>query len=220
MKEYIDPFVIANTVRMTGSLRRGSQAALVERDSDVGLVDAWIDRYGYHAIPAHSLENLVGAVEILAGDGWGIACASVTGAERMPEDKRVPLRRFPWFTGTWQEIVEDARGLSGGRMCLAVLPVDADESVELSSDRDDEAAPSRSRGRDGVSKAWSGRNARRTSLIRKRLQQGLTAGEQEELDRLQSEMSRQINATFPLPFDALDRLEEYVDQAERRLSGR
>lgn len=219
MKKYINPFVIANTVRMT-NLRRDSQTALVERDSDVRLIDARIDWYGYHAIPAHSLENLVGAVEILAEDGWGIACVSVTGAEQMPEDSPAPLRRFPWLSGTWEEIAENARGLSGGRFCLAVLPVDADEPAELSSNRDNEAVPSRSRGRGGMSEAWARRNTRRVFLIRKRLQQGLADEEQEELDRLQSEMSRRLNAAFPLPFDALDRLEDYVDQAERRLSDR
>ena len=71
-----------------------------------------------------------------------------------------------------------------------------------------------------MNEAWTHRNARRVSLIRKRLRQALTDEEQEELDRLQSEMDEELDAASPLPFDALEKLEEHVDRAERRLSDR
>ncbi len=78
-----------------------------------------------------------------------------------------------------------------------------------------EAAP-----RDGTNDPWEDQNERRVSLIQKRHRHGLTSDEQNELDRLQAEMSARINAVRPLPFDALEKLERYVDEAERRLSGK
>ncbi len=78
----------------------------------------------------------------------------------------------------------------------------------------------RAEAEDGANKAWNDGNARRVFLIRKRLRDGLSHEEQEELERLQWEMSKQLNSSSPLPFDALDKLEEFVEQAERRLSGK
>jgi hypothetical protein len=65
---------------------------------------------------------------------------------------------------------------------------------------------------------WDRQNARRVSLIRKRHGDGLTNEEHIELNDLQAEMSAHINAVHPLPFEALEQLERYVDEAERRLA--
>ena len=98
-------------------------------------------------------------------------------------------------------------------------------TFELSSEQAD-GRPEASR---GFSRAGKGNHpdstngipeassARRLELIKKRTRQGLGQSEQEELDQLQIAMSREINNRYPLPFEALDMLEEYVDQAERRL---
>ncbi len=218
MRQYIDHFSVANIVRMIANIR-DSQAALVERDSDVRRVDALSEQHGYYAIPAHSRETLIGAVEVLAQDGWKIACTNVLGTEEVPHNKPVSLRHYPWFTGTWSEIGHYTRGLSNGRVCLVVLPATVNDPLEPSPDLKGHASPLEGRRPGGVNKEWTRQNMRRVLLIKKQIRQGLTPREEEELDQLQSEMSRQLNAAFPLPFDELDKLEEYVDQAERRLSG-
>jgi len=75
-------------------------------------------------------------------------------------------------------------------------------------------------GRNDASKYWDRQNARRVFLIKKELNEKLTPVERDELDRLQTEMSEHLNTVRPLPFEALERLEKYVDEAESRLSGK
>lgn len=63
---------------------------------------------------------------------------------------------------------------------------------------------------------WRRRNARRISLVYKRLNSQLTSSEEAELSLLQDEASRYINRVSPLPFDELSEFE----QAAQQLLGR
>lgn len=67
------------------------------------------------------------------------------------------------------------------------------------------------------SQDWILQNERRIALIKRRVRHSLTPEEHEELERLQADMSRQLNSAHPLPFDALMKLEEYVDEAARNI---
>lgn len=218
MRQYVDRFAVANTVRMTQSVWGNSPVALVERDENVREVDEHLGPYDYHAIPAHSQENLIGAVALLAGDGQMIICARVTGVASAPQDRPVPLRDYSWIAGTPDEIARNARQQPTFETCLVVLPTDGTERVEAVSGREPAAFSTSRQRRGGASDPWDQQNERRVSLIRKRHRDGLTGEEQSELDRLQAEMSARINAVRPLPFEALESLERYVDEAERRLS--
>lgn len=219
MKEYIDAYSIANTVRMVGSIQSTSQVALVETYSDVKRIGYLIDQYGYSAVAAHSRENLVDAVKMLSRNGWKVACTQVDGDPGLRDERLVPLRRFPWLSGSLDEIAEDVLALSNDRLCLAVISTSTDDSLNSSPQTASEPNPSQAQPPVANDRALRRQNARRVSLIRKRLHEGLDDAEQEELDNLQAEMSTHVNALFPLPFEELDRLEEYVKDAERRLSG-
>jgi hypothetical protein len=52
------------------------------------------------------------------------------------------------------------------------------------------------------------KNRRRAELIEKKFSTGLTATEDAELERLQEDMDRYLDATWPLPFDILEDIRE------------
>jgi len=218
MRQYVDRFAVANTVRMTQSLRGGSPVALVERDADVREVDECLGPYDSRAIPAYSRENLLGAVALLTEGGWAIVCARVTGGIPAPQERPVPLRELPWFASMSEEFAQSVGWQRSVPFCLVVLPASGDEPAEAMPGPEP-AVSSKHRQHSGAD-PWNQQNEQRVSLIQKRHRHGLTSDEQNELDGLQAEMSARINAVRPLPFDALEKLERYVDEAERRLSGK
>ncbi|MDQ2732845.1 MAG: hypothetical protein M3Y56_14395 [Armatimonadota bacterium] len=93
------------------------------------------------------------------------------------------------------------------------ITIHADESVKQRPNDGTEISFPASDGAPDKNSQWTEQNTRRIALIKKRVRQNLTSYELEELERLQSEMSQRLNAAHPLPFDALNELEEYVDQA-------
>ena len=96
-------------------------------------------------------------------------------------------------------------------MCLLILAVDAPDAVtplELSGEGSKTA-------RAMAQTSWQAQNKRRVALIRQQTQRALKPDEQSELALLQNEASRRINEVFPLPFDMLDELEQYIEQAEQ-----
>jgi hypothetical protein len=56
--------------------------------------------------------------------------------------------------------------------------------------------------------SWDDLNARRVHLINKEIAEGLSPSEKAELDDLQGQVERYLDARFPLPFHILDRLGE------------
>lgn len=100
----------------------------------------------------------------------------------------------------------------------AVLSPEAEPVSELPPANGKAAAPPAGSGHDTLDLGWTRMNIRRLQLIQKQVHHGLAVDEEQELLLLQSEMSRRVNAASPLPFDALERLEEYVDRAERHSS--
>jgi hypothetical protein len=62
---------------------------------------------------------------------------------------------------------------------------------------------------------WRVCNDRRIALIGKQFSLGLTPAEAAELQDLQAEADRRLHESAPLPFEHLERMEEYV----RRLTG-
>jgi hypothetical protein len=66
---------------------------------------------------------------------------------------------------------------------------------------------------------WDAMNERRAELIRKDLDEGLTAGEREEYEHLQSVSLASATQAFPRPdrdFEELARLREELRTAQRR----
>lgn len=210
MRQYLNSYSIANTVRMTASVR-GTHAALVERDSDVTFISALAEKYGFFVAPAYSCDILLGAVQTLEKDGWSFACTDVSGLPAAPHRCFASLRDFPWLADPWTSgFTHD-----GGKMCLIVLAVDApseNANAPLESSTEEVKAVHAS-----SQTSWQTHNRRRVALIRQQTQRALQPDEQSELALLQSEASRRVNKAFPLPFDMLDELERYVEQVEQRL---
>jgi hypothetical protein len=65
---------------------------------------------------------------------------------------------------------------------------------------------------DNDDEQWILRNKRRIYLINKRFESSLTAGEAVELEQLQADMARYLDAVAPLPIHTLERFEEYARQ--------
>jgi hypothetical protein len=64
---------------------------------------------------------------------------------------------------------------------------------------------------------WESLNKRRLDLIEKEAGAGLSGDEQAELERIQEETGRYLNAVAPLPFELLERFEERARRAGVRL---
>lgn len=210
MRQYLDSNSIANTVRMTASVR-GTHAALVERDADVTFISVLAEKYGYFVAPAYSCDILLGAVQTLEKDGWSFACTNVSGVPAAPHRCLASLRDFPWLADPWTSGFTH----NGGKMCLIVLAVDAPPE---NANAPLEPAVEGVKAAHALGQtSWQAQNRRRVALIRQQTQRALQPNEQSELTLLQSEASRRVNKAFPLPFDMLDELERYVEQAEKRL---
>lgn len=219
MKDYIDHFSIANTVRMVGDMQTEVLVALVERDTDMRKLYPVTRQYGYYAVNAHSHDNLLGAVQILAGDGWQIGCSRRPRGARMGDNSLGLLEHVPPFVAAWEGIRQKLQEPLRGEFCFAASPSDEDETGKDARDGENQVPSARQR-RKRPNKSSDKLNARRVFLIRKRFRDGLLQEEEDELAHLQAEMSEHVNSSLPLPFDALDELEEFVEQAERRLSNK
>lgn len=192
MREFIDEYAVANTVRMMGAVRAGARAALTEEDSVTRRLTALAEPGSVYVVPAHSRENLLGALRILSGERWRFTCTSLGAPVAPPPDVPNVLRGLPWVSEAWKHAPEPDDDKSG---LVVVSPGEGGE------------APRGVAGaaRAGLGDQWKAMNARRISLIRKQVRQGLTAAEEEDLNRLQAGVRRQLNAAYPLPFDKLNR---------------
>lgn len=216
MRQYLNPVSIANTIRMMNFPPINSRVFLVEKDSDVRLVEQATDKSQYKVIPAFGHNNLIEVIDILHNDGWKIACMRINNTVIHPTSRPKSLQPYDWIPGNLQEIDQQARRLTQNQLCVAVLPTDTADADKQSTKP---TTPKRTIDGTclGSKKSWSESNARRVVLIKKQVQYRLTTEEQEELNSLQSEMSNEMKATNPLPFEALDWLEKCVKEAEDRL---
>ncbi|MDQ3816285.1 MAG: hypothetical protein M3362_01175 [Acidobacteriota bacterium] len=208
MRDVIDSFAIANAVRMIRTARAGSLAVLIEREADVRRVGNLADQYDFYIVPTYNSENLVGAIEILSRDNWGVTCTPLRRSRAMPRNIPAPLQRLPWVNSMLEGITASGQDLQYGSHCVAVISTGKKESLKQSRmPFEDER----------LGGDWTVKNKRRISLIKKQTREGLTPEEEADLNNLQVETRSRLNAVYPLPFNELKKLEEYVNDAERHL---
>lgn len=208
MRNLIDSFAIANAVRMIRTVRADSLAVLIEREADVRRIENLTDQYDFYVVPAYNRENLVGAVEILSRDNWGVTCTPLKRSKVVPSNIPVPLQRLPWVNGLLEGITASGQEPQYNSHCVAIISTGKKGSLKQSR---------RSFEDERLGGDWTVKNKRRISLIKKQTREGLTPEEEADLNKLQVETRSRLNAVYPLPFNELKKLEEYVSDAERHL---
>lgn len=209
MRQYINPLIIANTARMTAAGLGHRYIALVERDEDVSMISESLAQYSYRVIPASGRDNVMKAVKVLLDDKWWVALTALQNDVFTSVTSDFDgLGTVKHLAGTVESVGHELQNAPGDHICVGILYPSTETTLYVNSHRKSKHSL--------LGKEWDQKNSRRIFLIQKRRRNGLTDNEHLELKELQTELRQQLNAALPLPFEVLDQIEEYIEQAEHQ----
>lgn len=209
MRQYIDSNDIANTVRLLKNYKRGVQTVLVEKESQVNTISRMLEQRSHFVVPSLSRTILKGALELLMKDKWSFAFSS---APQPKFQSQINFGNMQWNTYPPNKKFDVLSQLDyKGEKVLFVYTKNAFSSEDFAKLADFKTPPFSK-----LEDDWNDKNTRRIYLIRKR-KSGLSEEEQEELKNLKKELSKELNAAYPLPFKNLEKLEKYVNKSKKHL---
>jgi len=209
MKQYVNAYSTANTIRMVSGVGRSVFAMLAH---DVSASAQIYNTVGdnYYVITSISAENFFETIQLLRKDNWNIARRSFDNITESSGGSPNVRSKSGWPSAKTEY-------LEYGNFLLVVF-TRKEEELETPLERIEgliEQEPIQTLPPPN-SEGWLDRNDRRIFLIKKKTREELTPSEALELHGLQTEMLHELNQEFPLPFEKLESLEQYILKAERR----